>query len=110
MEDIYQDTSTDYVVAQMARRLAYQQTRMRGIERERQVCYAMERDGHLGLPQQWLRLSDEWCDVHHIDPIHGVLALLHLKSLFGADWSELELWVILDEALERSDSVEWASR
>ena len=107
MDDIYQDTDTSYVVAQMARRIAYQQKRMRGIERERQVCYAMERDGHLGLPQQWLRLSDEWCNVHHIDPIHGVLALLHFKSMFGEDWSELELWVILDAALVRSDSVEW---
>ena len=107
MEDIYQDTDTNYVVAQMARRIAYQQRRMQGIERERQVCYAKERDGFLDLPKQWLKLSDEWCNVHHIDTIHGVLALLHFKSMFGIDWSELELWVILDAALERSYSVEW---
>lgn len=107
MDEIYQDTDTGYVTRQMARRLAYQTRRMRGIERERQVCYAKERDGFLGLPKQWLKLSDEWCNVHHIDPIHGVLALMHFRSLFGTGWSELELWVILDEALERSDSVEW---
>ena len=99
--------TTEEIVAQMSRRLAYQQKRMRGVERERQVCYAMERDGYPGLPKRWLRLSDEWCNVHHIDPIHGVLALMHFRSLFGLDWSELELWVILDEALVRSDSVEW---
>ena len=107
MEDIYQDTDTNYVVAQMARRIAYQTKRMKGVERERQVCYAMERDGFLDLPKQWLKLSDEWCNVHHIDTIHGVLALLHFKSMFGTGWSELELWVILDAALERSYSVEW---
>lgn len=99
--------TTNEIVAQMARRIAYQQRRMRGVERERQVRYAMERDGLLGLPEQWLRMSEEWCGVHRIDPIHGVLALMHFRALFGLDWSELELWVILDEALVRSDSVEW---
>ena len=102
--------TTEEIVAQMSRRIAYQQRRMKGVERERQICYAMERDGYLGLPKRWLKLSDEWCSVHHIDPIHGVLALMHFRGLFGTNFGELELWVILDEALERSDSVEWGEQ
>lgn len=59
------------------------------------------------LPKEWLVVGDEWCRDHKLDPIHGVMALLHFQSIYGVGFSTVELRVILDDAYEMSKGVKW---
>ena len=104
MEDFLQDMSTNYIVAQMSRRITYQILNIDDSE----ISYRrLANSGFRLIPKEWLVVGDEWCDDHDINPIHGALALMHLQSLFGTDFGEVELRVILDEAYERAKSAKW---
>ena len=88
----------------MAHRIAYQTILMKGAPKS---CTKIL-DRNLGiLPKEWMVVGDEWCDDHDINPIHGALALMHLQSLFGKDFGDVEIRVILDEAYERAKSANW---
>ena len=88
----------------MAHRIAYQKILMNG---ELKSCTkSVDRRLRL-LPKEWLVVGDEWCADHKLDPMHGVMALLHLQSMFGAGFSTVELRVILDDAYEMSKGVKW---
>ena len=106
MEDIYQDTDAGYVTRQMARRIFYQLRIMDELEKGTREYETMMEKGHRQLPRTWLELADEWSKAHHIGRGHGIMALLHLRSIFGLDWSELELRVILDCAFEEAKNIE----
>ena len=106
MEDIYQDTDAGYVTRQMARRIFYQLRIMDELEKGTREYETMMEKGHRQLPRTWLELADEWSKAHHIGREHGIMALLHLRSIFGLDWSELELRVILDCAFEAAKNIE----
>ena len=106
MEDIYQDTDAGYVTRQMARRIFYQLRIMDELEKGTREYETMMEKGHRQLPRTWLVLADEWSKAHHIGREHGIMALLHLRSIFGLDWSELELRVILDCAFEEAKNIE----
>ena len=103
MEDIYQDTDTGYVTRQMARRIFWQlRIREKGTS---EYETTMER-GHRELPRTWLVIAEEWSKDHHIGMEHGIMALLHLRSIFGMDFEDIVLRVILDDAYEASKSIE----
>lgn len=106
MEDIYQDTDICYVTRQMARRIFWQLRIMPELLKGTRAYEATMEMGHRELPVEWLKLSDEWSKAHHIGREHGIMALIHLRSIFGKGWSELELWVILDDAFEESKNIE----
>ena len=106
MEDIYQDTDTNYVVAQMARRIFYQLRIMQELVKGTREYETTMETGHRELSGEWLAIADEWSKDHHIGRVHGIMALLHLRSIFGIDWSELELRVILDCAFEAAKTIE----
>lgn len=106
MDDIYQDTDTNYVVAQMARRIFYQLRIMSELVKGTEEYEKTMEAGHRELPCTWLKLADDWSKDHHIGREHGIMALLYLKSIFGMDWSELELQVILDCAFEEAKNIE----
>ena len=96
--------TTAEIEEQMSRRIAYQTILMEGAPKS---CTKIA-DRRLGfLPKEWLVVGDEWCADHKLDPMHGVMALLHFKSIFGMDFSTVELRVILDDAYEMSKSVKW---
>lgn len=105
MEDIYQDTSTGYVVAQMARRIFYQLRIMSELVKGTREYETTMEAGHRELPWKWFELAEDWSKDHHIGREHGIMALLHLRSIFGINWSELELRVILDCAFEESKNI-----
>ena len=105
MEDIYQDTSTGYVVAQMARRIFYQLRIMKELVKGTREYETTMESGHRELPWKWFELAEDWSKDHHIGREHGIMALLHLRSIFGINWSELELRVILDCAFEESKNI-----
>ena len=106
MEDIYQDTDTGYVTRQMARRIFWQLRIMAELKKGTgEYERTMER-GHGELPRTWLVIADDWCKDHHIGREHGVMALLHLKSIFGMDFEDIVLRVILDDAFEASKNIE----
>ena len=106
MEDIYQDTDTGYVTRQMARRIFYQ-LRIMTVPKKgtREYETTMEK-GHRELPRTWLAIADDWCKDHHIGMEHGIMALLHLKSIFGMDFEDIMLRVILDDAFEGAKNIE----
>lgn len=106
MEDIYQDTSTGYVVAQMARRIFWQLHIMSELVKGTREYETTMEAGHRELPWKWFELAEDWSKDHHIGREHGIMALLHLRGVFGLDWSELELRVILDCAFEESKNIE----
>ena len=88
---------------QMARRIAYQKILMKGAPKS---CRSVDR--RLGfLPKEWLVVGDEWCADHKLNPMHGVMALLHFQSMYGTGFSTVELRVILDDAYEMSKGVKW---
>ena len=106
MDDIYQDTDTGYVIRQMARRIFYQ-LRIMTVPKKgtREYETTMEK-GHRELPRTWLAIADDWCKDHHIGMEHGIMALLHLRSIFGADFEDIVLRVILDDAFEAAKNIE----
>ena len=104
MDDYLQDLSTNYIVAQMSRRITYQILKIDDSE----ISYRrLANSGFPLIPREWLIVGDEWCEDHDINPIHGALALMHLRSLFGKDFSDVEIRVILDCAFERAKSENW---
>ena len=106
MEDIYQDTDAGYVTRQMARRIFYQLRIMDELEKGTREYETMMESGQRELPWKWFELAEDWSKDHHIGREHGIMALLHLRSIFGLDWSELELRVILDCAFEEAKNIE----
>ena len=106
MDDIYQDTDICYVTRQMARRIFWQ-LRIMTVPKKgtREYEKTMEK-GHRELPRTWLEIADEWSKDHHIGREHGIMALLHLRSIFGMDFEDIVLRVILDDAFEEEKSIE----
>ena len=95
MDDYLQDTDICYVTSQMARRIFWQL----------RVMPAMEM-GNRELPREWLELADEWSNDHRIGKEHGIMALIHLRSIFGMDFEDIVLRVILDDAFEAAKAIE----
>ena len=88
----------------MAHRIAYQTIFLKGVQKS--CTPSVNR--RLGfLPKEWLVVGDEWCRDHKLDPVHGVMALLHFQSMYGTGFSTVELRVILDDAYEMSKNVKW---
>ena len=106
MEDIYQDTDTGYVTRQMARRIFWQLRIMDELEKGTSEYETTMERGHRELPRTWLVIAEEWSKDHHIGMEHGIMALLHLRSIFGMDFEDIVLRVILDDAYEASKSIE----
>lgn len=106
MEDIYQDTDTNYVTRQMARRIFWQLRIMDELKKGTKEYERTMEAGHRELPRTWIELADEWSKAHHIGREHGIMALLHLRSIFGLDFCDLELRVILDCAFEAAKNIE----
>ena len=105
MDDFLQDMSTSYVTSQMARRLAYQFMWMAGDEHDMHLCNAMAEEAREELPREWLIIAEDWCKDHKIGMEHGVMALMHLKSIFGMDFPDIVLRVILDDAWEIAKTI-----
>lgn len=89
------------ITSQMARRFAWQQSRMLKSEKEK-----MTEESYRVLPKTWISLAEEWSGVHGIDTKQCIMALLHFRSYFGEKIDDLELWVILDVAWEEAKTIE----
>lgn len=106
MDDYLQDTDTCYVTSQMARRIFYQLRVMQELEKGTSAYETTMERGHRELPKEWLAIADEWSKDHHIGSEHGIMALMHLRSIFGMDFEDIVLRVILDDAWEASKNIE----
>lgn len=106
MEDIYQDTDICYVTSQMARRIFYQLRIMDELKKGTRAYESTMEVGHRELPMEWLVIAEDWCKDHHIGMEHGIMALLHLKGIFGMDFDGIVLRVILDDAFEAAKNIE----
>ena len=106
MDDIYQDTDTGYVTRQMARRIFWQLRIMDELKKGTRAYETIMERGHRELPRTWLVIAEDWCKDHHIGREHGIMALLHLRSIFGMDFEDIVLRVILDDAFEESKNIE----
>lgn len=89
------------ITSQMARRFAWQQSRMLKSE-----CEKMTEESYRVLPKRWISLAEEWSGVHGIDTRQCIMALLHFRSYFGEEIDNIELWVILDAAWEEAKTIE----
>lgn len=89
------------ITSQMARRFAWQQSRM-----SKSDCENMTEESYRALPKRWIDLAEEWSGVHGIDMKQCIMALLHFRSYFGEKIDDLELWVILDVAWEEAKTIE----
>lgn len=106
MDDYLQDTDICYVTSQMARRIFWQLRIMQELEKGTRAYETTMEAGHRVLPRKWLVIAEDWCKDHKIGIEHGVMALMHLKSIFGMDFDVLELRVILDDAFEGAKNIE----
>ena len=106
MDDYLQDTDTGYVTSQMARRIFYQLRIMPELEEGTRAYETTMEMGNRELPREWLELADEWSNDHHIGKEHGIMALIHLRSIFGMDFEDIVLRVILDDAFEAAKAIE----
>ena len=106
MEDIYQDTDAGYVTRQMARRIFFQLRIMAELKKGTREYETTMEKGHRELPRTWLMIAEDWCKDRHIGREHGIMALLHLKSIFGVDFEGIVLRVILDDAFEGAQNIE----
>ena len=97
--------TTAEIIDQMARRIAYQFVLTRGADGDKKLCGAMREEGFRELPKEWVKLANEWCKDHKISALHGVMALLHFKSIFGMDFNGAELRAILDEAFDEAKTL-----
>ena len=97
--------TTAEIIDQMARRIAYQFVLTRGADGDKKLCGAMREEGFRELPKEWVKLANEWCKDHKISALHGVMALLHFKSIFGMEWTLAELRAILDEAFDEAKTL-----
>lgn len=89
------------ITSQMARRFAWQQSRM-----SKSDCENMTEESYRVLPKRWISIAEEWSGVHGIDTKQCIMALLHFRSYFGEKIDDLELWVILDVAWEEAKTIE----
>lgn len=89
------------ITSQMARRFAWQQSRM-----SKSDCENMTEESYRVLPKRWISIAEEWSGVHGIDMKQCIMALLHFRSYFGEKIDDLELWVILDVAWEEAKTIE----
>lgn len=87
----------DYVVGQMAARWRWQQLAPPLVTDEDLDC--------VGLLPEWIEVGREWSRDHGIPFEHAVLMLMHFKSIFGKDWSTVELRFVLDEALLEAEKM-----
>ena len=105
MDDFLQDTDTVYVTSQMARRICYQLYIMPKLEKGTKEYNDTIEEGYRELPMEWLVIAYEWCRDHKIGIEHSVMALMHLKSIFGMDFPDIVLRVILDDAWEIAKTI-----
>lgn len=85
----------DYVVGQMAMWLRWQQ-----------ISPPLIRDKDLDcadLLPEWIKVGREWSRDHRFPFENAVIMLRHFKHMFGEDWSDVEVRLVLDEALEEAD-------
>ena len=106
MDDYLQDTDICYVTSQMARRICYQLRIMPELEEGTRAYETTMETGNRELPREWLVIAYEWSRDHKIGMEHGVMALMHLKSIFGMDFENILLRVILDDAWEKAKTIE----
>lgn len=107
MDDFLQDTDTVYVTSQMARRIFWQLRIMPELLKGTRAYETTMERGHRELPREWLVIAEDWCKDHKIGIEHGVMALMHLKSIFGMDdFDDILLRVILDDAFEGAKNIE----
>ena len=89
------------ITSQMARRFAWQQSRM-----SKSDCENMTEESYKVLPKTWIALAEEWSGLHGIDTKQCIMALLHFRSYFGMNFDVIELWVILDASWEEAKTIE----
>ena len=89
------------ITSQMARRFAWQQSRM-----SKSDCENMTEESYRVLPKTWIKFAEEWSKLHGLDTKQCIMALLHFRSYFGENFDVLELWVILDVAWEEAKTIE----
>ena len=89
------------ITSQMARRFAWQQSRMSKSDKEN-----MTKESYRVLPEKWIKFAEEWSNLHGIDMKQCVMALLHFRSYFGVNFDNIELWVILDASWEEAKTIE----
>lgn len=105
MDDFLQDMSKSYVTSQMARRICYQLRIMPELVKGTRAYETTMNEGYRELPREWLVIAEDWCKDHEIGMEHGVMALMHLKSIFGMDFEDIVLRVILDDAWEIAKTI-----
>lgn len=110
MDDYLQDTDICYVTSQMARRICYQLRIMPELVKGTRAYETTMEEGYREFPREWLVIAEDWCRDHKIGMEHGVMALMHLKSIFGADFEGIVLRVILDDAWEEAKTIEIVRR
>lgn len=110
MDDFLQDTDICYVTSQMARRICYQLRIMPDLEKGTRAYETTMDEGYRELPREWLVIAEDWCKDHKIGMEHGVMALMHLKSIFGMGFEGIVLRVILDDAWEEAKTIEIVRR
>ena len=100
--------TTAEITSQMARRIAYQLllTDEDPTLNSKRLCMSQMEVGYRELPAEWMKIANEWCRDHKLKIGHGIMALLHLKSMFGMDFSDIVLRVILDDAWEIAKTIE----
>ena len=89
------------ITSQMARRFAWQQSRM-----SKSDCENMTEESYRVLPKTWIKFAEEWSKLHGLDTKQCIMALFHFRSYFGENFDVLELWVILDVAWEEAKTIE----
>ena len=89
------------ITSQMARRFAWQQSRM-----SKSDCENMTEESYRVLPEKWIAFAEEWSKLHGIDMKQCIMALLHFRSYFGTNFDDIELWVILDASWEEAKTIE----
>ena len=89
------------ITSQMARRFAWQQSRM-----SKSDCENMTEESYRVLPKTWIKFAEEWSGLHGIDTKQCIMALLQFRSYFGEKIDDLELWVILDASWEEAKTIE----
>lgn len=110
MDDFLQDTDICYVTSQMARRICYQLRIMPALLEGTRAYETTMEEGYRELPKEWLVIAEDWCRDHKIGMEHGVMALMHLKCIFGMDFEGIVLRVILDDAWEKAKTIEIVRR
>ena len=89
------------ITSQMARRFAWQQSRM-----SKSDCENMTEESYSVLPEKWIAFAEEWSKLHGLDMKQCIMALLHFRSYFGMNFDVIELWVILDASWEEAKTIE----